>query len=880
MQASEYLPTLPETERFPTHALFNKYYEILPKHGLVTHDETKFSRVLYKIGGGPEEETLLERFEDVLARMGIDVEFSLKDGTGKLDGISDRGEVTHEFKTRDLDNLGRDFNVNGETLGPANYEHQDYSVSSDGSYHRELIQKSRQDEEEEEAEYTGINQATQEHDLVSLHSSDFEDDEARNETDTKFEPGGTYQSLLTVGNRTLPRIREALALRHYERYLLQRIVGIWKDTSMEQREDNAGLAIIAAHRDKLVLLQSALHDWRDKLMAKQMTQAADDALARRHIVRTKFFHAWKNLAMANRLATQKAEEQRQHLYELKRSLFLGTKYFRHWQAIVIERRKKEEAAEAFFKAKMKMKFFGVRKSTLASESLLPNQISQMKSQSSVTMAEGTSKSSLATPGTILSTAVQQRSGEDAGYSTELSTIILRRACEPSRLQAQSNAAIEIWRARAQQEETASRIDKTKIIREAWTVWQDRIRINVVDDSIISRILLVCLYKVIMAARVSAFEKRVDQRIKHGVLSTWTSRVRNLVAKIEALVKIAEAHLGSKKIESVFTAFTSQMAQQEKLKYSAAQFRYMRLSQITFDLWEDKGQHNNELLKWSRQARFFFLATKSVKYWRKAVDDVKREKRKHAYTLIRRTLKISLARGTLQTWRDKTHSAIEMSSHAKDVCHNKLVVSAMEILDRWRGHAEELMDMEASASKMQQRKALTAWKDRMTAVEELEVEAQSIYIARRGKEAFRRWSLESLKVRAKSNYADDILDKNSKKTFRRVFATWKQKVDQPPALDLHFSVTARTSRYGQLVKSPFRAPEIVIEEASGVESFNAQDILPFDFETPSKPPRLPSTTPAAPLSSASESRLRAQFSEGSRTMRKSSRRGLAGGGEAD
>ena len=73
--AQELLPSLPERERLPTNALFNTYYDILPRLGINADHDSRYARILFKIGGLRGEGTLYDKFEEVLSRMGIEIEF-------------------------------------------------------------------------------------------------------------------------------------------------------------------------------------------------------------------------------------------------------------------------------------------------------------------------------------------------------------------------------------------------------------------------------------------------------------------------------------------------------------------------------------------------------------------------------------------------------------------------------------------------------------------------------------------------------------------------------------------------------------------------------------------------------------------------------------
>lgn len=73
--AEEILPGLPERERLPTNALFSAYYDILPRVGVNADHDSRYARILFKIGGLWGPGTIYEKFEEILSRMGIEIEF-------------------------------------------------------------------------------------------------------------------------------------------------------------------------------------------------------------------------------------------------------------------------------------------------------------------------------------------------------------------------------------------------------------------------------------------------------------------------------------------------------------------------------------------------------------------------------------------------------------------------------------------------------------------------------------------------------------------------------------------------------------------------------------------------------------------------------------
>ncbi|RDL37232.1 uncharacterized protein BP5553_04665 [Venustampulla echinocandica] len=91
--AQELLPTLPERERLPTNALFNAYYDILPRLGIDADHDSRYARVLFKIGGFRGDRMLYDKFEEVMSRLGIEIEFGHVD---EEEQESSQLEISHK----------------------------------------------------------------------------------------------------------------------------------------------------------------------------------------------------------------------------------------------------------------------------------------------------------------------------------------------------------------------------------------------------------------------------------------------------------------------------------------------------------------------------------------------------------------------------------------------------------------------------------------------------------------------------------------------------------------------------------------------------------------------------------------------------------------
>ncbi|KAJ3498522.1 hypothetical protein NLG97_g1055 [Lecanicillium saksenae] len=83
----------------PATALFKAYDEVLPKHGVDPDDENHLSRLIFRVGGEKGSRSLPEKFQAVLASMGISLEYG-DDGQrpSRSSHSSVEGSSRHDFQ--------------------------------------------------------------------------------------------------------------------------------------------------------------------------------------------------------------------------------------------------------------------------------------------------------------------------------------------------------------------------------------------------------------------------------------------------------------------------------------------------------------------------------------------------------------------------------------------------------------------------------------------------------------------------------------------------------------------------------------------------------------------------------------------------------------
>ena len=993
--AQELLPNLPEGQRLPTTALFDAYYDILPRIGLNADHDNRYARVLFKIGGLRSDGTLYEKFEEILSRMGIDIEFDVQQDpdsddqhesihTGledteasvafqdennppggrprrnsdsvwdlglesppkpqrrnsfsaynkaKVPPIEDRRgvlrEVLQQQPSNQLPREAQDLpggNVGAWLIAEAASQRtpRGRSVSTHGGLRirrRSLsvvtgrpaptttTSNANSDEYPPESEITAITSA---HEADVAESIDF--------------PQGPIPSKPSPG---LMQTKADVILRHNSSFLARRQLWTWRDQALQHREDNANLESIAFQHDKNVLLSQAFDNWHKRCLVKRSIaeterffahlerravgardiyvlhkafthwhgsayeEAERTRAARRHILRTRMFNAWRDITAVNELKVRRqvlkkffGEWQKKHTVIRNDTTTAMHKY----EGNLVENIYKQWAQKMWDIRATKWWVGGLKYRTLS----LWNLAAQKILESHRTAADERRLQLAWDAWRIWRAKTRQHVNQDQQAVTFRETCLCINAIRkwrsetkvvPAKKALQTEVArrllrdsFAIWQHHSRQGRQATAIDRMRIIREAWTKWRHKSRFRVMRVRVDQRVIGECIYKLMLARRIAIFDLKQRETLLYMTLQHWANRAQQSKYKRWDLEDVAR-QFSTRKLEQVVVRHWAARCQnQQQLDANAQDFHASRLVQGVLSKWSEKQPQLRQLQQWSRDAEFYFLTSKTVKRWKASTEVSRREKRKTAYAQVRRMIKMNLGRGILLGWRSKAQQILDLQAQAQDLIRNKTVVIGMDIFDRWRARTEELGEMERKWKERVVRMYFETWRDHSTAFRDFKEEAIINFQERRQSRAIKKWRLVVLQMRGRSIQAAEVEEKNAKRIFRRMFNHWhqtaaeKRPFKRPEASEaggpIQLGATARAEAW-----SDFGDEEG--EWIRGLDEPVAATPLPRYLSTPSRradrvvaaAARFSSTTPRAPLSTPFERHLRAQYSGGTPTLRR-------------
>ncbi|OBT66339.1 hypothetical protein VE03_04927 [Pseudogymnoascus sp. 23342-1-I1] len=720
--------------------------------------------------------------------------------------------------------------------------------------------------------------------------------------------------------------KRASFLHNRNRSLLRDKLACWRQKATQVLVGNSNLEALARSRDRDILLKQGLETWitalregrrvletehfffhlerrakraRDIfLLAKSFTHWATTAsdeiqrtsVARRHILRTRFFKAWREITAVNELKVRRhiqkkffnSWRRRQEVVcsmsDQSIAVFYGKaveNVFTHWLLSVYNIKASQEWAEK--SQRRQMVSWTTKLKKIREMSTVGQYYRQEKSKRLIwgIWARRTRDFTDMNDASLL---MQKRSS----CLTALRHLRSANTLLPSSRHIKSKVKhgllakfFNIWCLRATQERQARDLDRHKIKREAWTAWNDKIRCQSLRLRIGDRILLQALYKWVLAERLILARRLSDQKVirttfEHMLLSSTKS-----ICTVSAGTLTAVQFREQNDERSTLRRWSSKLKLYRSLQKLAIQRNTYPIQTAMLKAWS---QNMNGL--WQLQARaidanFYFAATKALKIWRGATEASRREKRRTAYASVRRQNKLKLASRVLYTWRCRSKSVADMENLASEFHHSRINNHLVNTLARWRARRLEISRLESIQLPSILKARFIQWKSSSKEYYHLDVVAtrfneDHLYMA-----CMKKWGRLALQYRAHQHLVSELHDKHAKRAVRKMLLHWRQQLfdyegSGSASLPGVKAVTNRNSNRFNFAERSEAYSVTRDDVGPGYQTHRSGGFLNSApgqgyLRTPSKRTFMsrtanqPSTTPIAPLSTPYERQLRAELS---------------------
>ncbi|KAH8698570.1 putative centrin-binding protein Sfi1 [Talaromyces proteolyticus] len=629
-------------------------------------------------------------------------------------------------------------------------------------------------------------------------------------------------------------LRDASTFAMYrKRATARRVLIQWLEKAVRVQQSHRDMEIAALNRDRGTLLRQALDLWRAELQKKRetahterffrhlerraakardlylMTKAfthwaqltADEisktSVAREHILRLKYFNAWREITAVN---------------ELKAQRFAHRKPLQFWKKKVQQIKENEHTAETTHATNIKLKYLRILRWTVYYQQRAPEWSDHRLTRRSLlswirafrTQREREAEIDYANRHELLQSVFQAWSQKsqavltaeceaDARYNNKLLVNDIEVWHAHTRLQAAAThvasrvdtrfmkSALAQWRSRGKSVQQADDFNRLRIMRSAWTNWNDRLRCYALNARIEERLKMETLYKWVLIERCRLAERIRNQRIQRENFSEFIITARNMSRE---LIQREDDYVKKRNCNALryrFQSWKNKLAVQRQREYVAAEFYAPRVEQEAFVIWSSKYKDIQKLEKWAHGARFYFSATKTLKQWQSATAEASKKRRQEAYMIIRRKVKMNLASSVMTTWYHKSQHVINLDREADQVNQEALHSQKSELIQRWRERTaritQDAQDAEVYSHRQLAYNMLNRWIDVHERVQGLSEQADGlnlVHVSGLASAQLRKLSLRIFQIQSTIETADSMHDRILRKHHRSMLRHWNNR----------------------------------------------------------------------------------------------------------
>jgi protein SFI1 len=611
---------------------------------------------------------------------------------------------------------------------------------------------------------------------------------------------------------------EAVAAAFDRKILLRASLEQLRDTARlrrSSRETNRFFSRLEARADRarnIFLLTKAFTHW-----AKSTEDEVQrTSVARRHILRTRFFNGWREITAVNELKTQH---------------FVLAKFLRLWCARAAAIRDQNEYAIALYEDNLVQRIYKewffkfcavaapawrndrLRKAALQKWVEVADMMREQNAQAvgrcniaTVTKMLGAWRQKIGLVRSLepQADAFRQRSLLSSGLHTlqkqsQLGPLL--RQFESRKKDRLLRSSFKFWQHSAHLTRLARKVDQLRISRNAWTAWNDRLRIQALEQRIDDRVVMECLYKWTLASRVSLFQRVHSRQLKHTKLLEWVAKTNQR----ESTLDTAERRFAQFKRAQLLRSCLRKMeaiATERKAEQCAIIAQYnLKLKQRIFESLKAKQEHLLQLKQWASDADFYVLTKRTLKTWNSATQHARRNRRRDAYAKVRRTVKLNLVRRMFETWRDRAATIAIQNQQANEMFESRVVDSSVALFHHWQTRAMTLRELDAQAEDIHTSnlavRCLSTWTQRLDSLQNMEARAAALQQENSelaAASALKRLGWRLWNVRRQEETADALFERNFHKHVRAILRFWLEQTNER-ARPVSPSPRARGRRFG-------------------------------------------------------------------------------------
>jgi protein SFI1 len=517
---------------------------------------------------------------------------------------------------------------------------------------------------------------------------------------------------------------DATAIAHDRRTLLKQAFDQWRAALslriQELRKEHhlERLCDRAKHFRDRFLLNKAFTHWAMSCEEEKLRQK----VAQRHILRVTYFRRWRAIAAEN---------------QAKVRSILVRKYVAVWRAKTARRLHWEEQAEAHYEERLMKKYksawfwhFCSRRVEGWHEQWIEKKgfrrlfESYQASQARERQAGHFYSSHLRRRALRhLTTQLHSRRDDEALVCEHrervaalkcLSALHMYAKVQPLGRQvvrrldeSAKRKAFRIWRQDLALSRQADEVNRSRILQNAWTNWNESLRCKALAQKIDERVLMESLYRWILQERLTLFQRTANVRLLGRAFAWWRGKVAEERDQLGDAERLFQERQRRRRLAYGMRQLNMATRSREDAERAAVEFSNSRALPKTLDAWKMRTNHAGQLAKWAADARYYCLCSGVLRVWKERTTEHKANRRRDAYIEIRARIKIKLVTNCFAKLRTACTNIRSMSEEADRRVQAGSADAASKAFTHWREETARYSLLDTQALDLDHQKLLSS-----------------------------------------------------------------------------------------------------------------------------------------------------------------------------
>ncbi|KAH8906534.1 Sfi1-domain-containing protein [Coniochaeta sp. PMI_546] len=642
--------------------------------------------------------------------------------------------------------------------------------------------------------------------------------------------------------------QEAEAVRHDRNLMLSQSLNVWRETAEAEKikrlasqgpsrdlAEDARMERRATRAYKWIIVNKAFYHW----YASAQDELERTAIARRHMLRKRYFTAWRS--------HQADIEAKIHKFRLRTLISIWRRTAIHQEVrenVAVQRYRhnlvknvfntwydeyRAQLADDLWACRLKEKCMIVlqtetrRKVALYEDCLFYDQRFLYENVIS-SWREAAEELRMMVYGCTGQKILLdlQRAFED--WRTQASLNRKLREFSGERDRRTKNQVIDRWMTQTGEANQKGLLARRLPIQELVAHWRNEAKLRRFDNNRLRELQLEIISHWRLELKLASFERLSERRTKERILAKLRTAAAEAQTQAVQVLKTADTVAERREKASILRIWGRRTRACLDQQDTAAGRYHFSVASFCVERWyqraEEEAARIAGLRAFAVRGAYYVATSNALEHWAQVTKRARRERLTTTYHTFRRQYKVSLAEKCLVNWRAATHESHGLSYDADNIYGKYLRDELSECVQLWQHAANMMQVIREVASTADQEVWWGKWLRRAKDLQETELDAADYYNDQTLSRCWRIWAFAMLQNKGRQHVVTSLQENNDKKLCRQVIAQWSQKATLDGTyLDLRSSVASRrsvrygstraleTSRFGSSVNQPSSQPPV-------------------------------------------------------------------------